>query len=246
MAKDARGYRCSWLLAATVTLVLTVLSSYAPPVSAAAGRKPGTFSVGLEGAATYSIPIFVPPGPNGMQPSVALVYSSNGGIGYVGKGWSLAAGLSSISRCATTVAADGVAANTEGGPWDNYCLDGNRLRYQSGTWGYDGSVFLTELSNFSKVTVTGNQSISPYGVVGPQSWTVHRKDGTIWTYGGTADARFAYPSGPFGTWLLNMIEDRAGNRIAFTYKTPDSATSGTTHPTKIEWTRTYAGSSSYL
>lgn len=51
------------------------------------------------GRAVYSIEIVVPPGRRGMQPSVGLSYSSSGGAGAVGYGWSLGA-ASRIARCA--------------------------------------------------------------------------------------------------------------------------------------------------
>lgn len=48
------------------------------------------------GTATYSVPIGVPPGRNGVQPSFGLSYSSSGGNGIVGIGWSI--GVPMISR----------------------------------------------------------------------------------------------------------------------------------------------------
>src|SRR4029079_5669610 len=51
---------------------------------------PGQFSVGPTGAASYSIPIALPPGTGGMTPSLALDYSSQGTNGLVGMGWTLA------------------------------------------------------------------------------------------------------------------------------------------------------------
>ncbi len=101
---------------------------------AATGKTQGSFEITANGAATYSIPIFAPPGPRGIQPSMALVYNSHAGNGEVGRGWSIA-GLSAIARCERTVAQDGVAAPIELLVSDGYCFDGNQLRMTSGTAG---------------------------------------------------------------------------------------------------------------
>src|SRR3954451_18482348 len=67
---------------------------------------PGQLSVGQAGAATYSIPIALPPGTAGMAPTLSLDYSSSGGDGFLGVGWSLS-GLPSVGRCPRTKAQDG-------------------------------------------------------------------------------------------------------------------------------------------
>ena len=90
---------------------------------------PGAFAVSDSGAATYSIPIQVPPGAAGMQPNVALNYNSQGGNGLLGLGWSLS-GLSVITRCAQTEAQDGSKTGInydQAATNDRYCLDGQRL-----------------------------------------------------------------------------------------------------------------------
>src|SRR5580700_10894991 len=87
---------------ALLSLLLTVTSIDA---RAAVGRTPGTFSVSPTGAATYSIPLWAPPGPRGIQPAMSLVYNSQSGAGTLGVGWSLA-GLGSINRCNQTYAQD--------------------------------------------------------------------------------------------------------------------------------------------
>lgn len=87
------------------------------------GEIPFSHSVSLDGGAQVSIPIWVPPGRQSVQPSLALVYSSRAGNGLLGAGWSLA-GLSSITTCRQSPALDGAY----GGRFpDRLCLDGVRL-----------------------------------------------------------------------------------------------------------------------
>src|SRR5437763_726979 len=88
-------------------LYLTAIVGAAPAVQAttAEGRTAGTFAVSSTGGATYLVPIWAPPGPQGVQPHISLSYSSQSGDGPVGVGWSLG-GLSGISRCNKTYAQD--------------------------------------------------------------------------------------------------------------------------------------------
>src|ERR1041384_2918459 len=115
------------LVSAMAVFVLTLVSGFAATdawaTTTAVGALRGAGGVSASGAATYTIPISLPPGTQGMQPSLALVYNSQSGDGYAGYGWTLS-GFSTITRCAKTVADDGAAAPIQYAPTDDYCLDG--------------------------------------------------------------------------------------------------------------------------
>jgi RHS repeat-associated protein len=181
------------------------------PSGAAVGRTRGSFSVSPTGAAQYVIPLWSPGGIVGLQPALALTYSSLAGDGPYGVGWDLA-GLSTITRCPKTVAQDGLAANVFLTSADLFCLDGNKLRTFSGTYGADGAQYQTEIADFSLVISHGTAG------TGPAWFEVHGKNGLIYHYGNTTDsALLATGTTSVITWALNSITDRFGNHIDLVY-----------------------------
>ena len=123
------------------------------------GRTTGSFNVS-GGAANYTIPIWTPPGPNGLTPSIALSYSSDRGNSVGGVGWNISA-VSSIERCSRTAAQDGSAAPIALNTADRFCMGGNRLRVQTGTYGAAGSVYYTEVADYSRITAFGTAGNGP-------------------------------------------------------------------------------------
>ena len=87
------------------------------------GAKAGTTQ---NGAVTYDIPIYTPPGTNGMQPSVSISYNSQGSAGVVGFGWSIS-GLSVISRAGKNQYHHGKTQAITYTDADLFLLDGMRL-----------------------------------------------------------------------------------------------------------------------
>src|SRR5690554_142245 len=199
------------------------------PVTSPVGAVPGSFSVSEQGTAQYVIPIEVPPGRAGMEPALSLTYSASKMEGDAGVGWQLS-GLSKITRCPRTQALDGFSAPVEGGPADRFCIDGKRLAVVSGDYGADGSEYRTLIDSFSKIVAYrdsgGGLQHDPWPHVpfvprqgqGPDWFKVWTKDGRILTYGRTADALIRGRNGVRHTWLLNRVEDRAGNTILVHYR----------------------------
>ncbi len=203
--------------------------------AATAGRTAGSFAVSSSGAATYTIPIWVPSGPKGLQPNIALVYSSHAGNGDVGVGWNLA-GLSAITRCNLTYAQDAAPAPVSLLTSDGYCLDGQRLRLTSGTYGTAGSTYQTEIANFENVTAYGTAGN------GPSYFIVQTRDGHTLQYGnGGSSQVLASGSSTALAWLLNEESDPPGNTLTISYSTA----TGAAVPSTISWTPTSHGASAY-
>lgn len=112
--------------------------------SAEVGTIAGVASVSDSGAAQYSIPIEVPPGIAGMEPSIALEYSSSGGDGYAGVGWWIS-GFSSITRCRPNLRDDDRDGALRFDNSDPLCLDGMRLVAVDGVSGADGTEYRTRV-----------------------------------------------------------------------------------------------------
>ncbi len=205
-----------------------------------AGFTPGSFQTSPSGAATYTIPIQVPPGVAGMEPKLALTYNSQGGNGLLGMGWSLS-GLSAITRCPQTVAQDGPQGGFVGGvnynERDRCCLDGQRLVLVAGaSYGADGAEYRTERESFTKIISYGAPgSGSTY--VGPNFFRVWTKAGQIMEYGNSADSRIeASGKSVARVWALNKISDTKGNYLTVTYA--EDNPNGDFYPTRIDYNYT--------
>lgn len=184
------------------------------------GHTPGNFEVSSSGAATYSVPIEVPPGVAGMVPSVSLNYNSQAGIGIAGLGWSLDA-YSVIDRCPQTRATDGTYGRVNLNTGDRFCLDGQRLILVSGTYGADGSQYRTEHDQFTLITASGASGGNAAN--GPVSFTARTKDGRVLGFGGTVNSRIeAQGLAVVAAWAQSSATDIAGNVVSYSY-TEDNA-----------------------
>lgn len=198
-----------------------------PTVAGADGFAPkliaGAAGVGDMGDAQYSYPLWVPPGRMGMQPSLSLSYSSSGGDGVVGKGWTLSA-TSQISRCRKTFSHDGERQTVKFNNLDAFCLDGGRLVISDPV----NNIFLVEGDERTRV------AIDSFDSSGPVSFTV-TTEGRIRKYGESAGSRVegnrtdSIPNttgsdpivsqGPLVrlSWALSEDRDTFGNAVRYEY-----------------------------
>ncbi len=199
------------------TVYLSALLATAPQLGVAAthfaGTTVGDFQVGQNGDASYAIPITVPPGIKGMQPNLALTYSSQSGNGLLGMGWNLS-GLSAVTRCPQTLAQDNNIHGVDFTAEDRFCLDGQRLvPVVAGS-----NEYRTEMESYSNITAIGGTAANP-------AWfEVRTKDGKIKEYGNTSDSFVNAIDATDGAvltdarmWTINKISDRSTNYVDFVY-----------------------------
>ena len=193
-------------------LSLTALAARADLV----GKIDATFAVAPSGAATYQIPITVPPGTAGMQPALSLSYDSQGPNGPLGVGFGLG-GLSSIGRCASDLGRDGAIRGVRLDRGDRLCLDGERLVAVAGVYGMPGSEYRTERESYARVLALGSADPADPDA-GPREFQVFGRDGRIRLYGSSDDARIeAQGARRVRLWALARVEDRSGNAMRYRY-----------------------------
>ncbi|MEO0593723.1 MAG: MopE-related protein, partial [Myxococcota bacterium] len=157
---------------------------------------PASFAVNDRGAATYSVPIVVPPGRRGLQPSLSVFYNSQlrgGRFGHLGHGLTLA-GAPGVERCARRFMIDGWTDGANFQSDDAWCVDGERL----------------VRSNDSETTFYVNSAPFEPLVESSQGFTWNRKDGSTWRFDNPMSTR-----GIPWRWRLSRIEDSYGNAIEF-------------------------------
>src|SRR5216683_4184370 len=157
-----------------------------------------TFETDLNtGTGSYSIPLDLPAGPNGMQPRLAIRYHSAAGNGPFGLGWTL--GIMSIAR------------KTEGripdyGPNDNqFVLVGSEDLVQ------------IDANQYRPRVDTMHWRIRRQG----DGWEITDTQGTRHRLGQAAQARIETSEAGLtkpASWLLEEMTDTNGNTIRYTYQ----------------------------
>ncbi|MEY4926668.1 MAG: hypothetical protein RI894_1104, partial [Bacteroidota bacterium] len=179
------------------------------------GTVAGQHDVSGAGVLTYNIPIQLPPGTNGVIPSLSIAYNSQAPNGHLGLGWVLA-GLSTIIRDGHRKIFEGDASHVVGNNNDAFSLDGEHLKPITGSNGNDGSVYDTYITSFSKIISHGDMGGSAHS---PQWFEITTKDGAVMEYGNTTDSRYLGALDVPIMWRLNRVTDVHGNFIEFVYET---------------------------
>ena len=177
-----------------------------------AGAVQGQYAVDQNGAASYTMPIMIPPGISKHQPSLSLSYNSHERNGILGVGWSIE-GLSTIKRCGATWQQDGFSGGVSYEDSDRFSIDGQRLMNIDSASSYysDSAIYHTEKMAWSKITVD-----TTCGGNGPCIFTMVTNDGTVYRYGEDVGSRVIGQTSDGAylgvrEWKLSSVEDLNGN-----------------------------------
>lgn len=182
---------------------------------AASNETPGTteaqFAVTPDGAMSYAIPLKVPPGTNGMQPSLSLAYHSRGGASPVGMGWAIQ-GMSSVQRGPRNLPEDGKVTGVSGRDTDALYLDGDKLVEVEAPAGAAFREFRTRIDTYARIRAYD------WGPTGPSHLVAETRAGLKMRYGASAATRVGTGASSLVlSWLCEEIEDAAGNYMTFAY-----------------------------
>jgi YD repeat-containing protein len=168
------------------------------------------------GAAITRVPIEVPPGRQGMQPNLALVYSSQAGHGALGPGWDLPIGR--------------VERSTQRGV-PRYDASDTFIVILP-----DGRVELAALPDGSYAARIDESHARTTFSASSNTWTLHDRSGRDYAFGATSASRVGLdPTSPATTfaWHLTSIRDPNGNTVDIQYTQP--AGSRHAHPSEIAY-----------
>ncbi len=190
-----------------------------------------TFSPDLQtGTGNFTIPIALPPGRNGFQPQLSLVYSSGNGNGPFGLGWSL--NIPGVNRKTSNGIPKYRDNSTNPEELDTFILSGAEdlvLIKEEKNVGFKND----ETHRYYKPRTEGLfAKIKHVLGNGNSYWEVHSKDGLVSLYGtpeaaGNDPSVVADPSNrtKVFSWKLSQTQDPFGNRIEYEYK-QDSSNAG--------------------
>ena len=176
------------------------------------------------GTANLSYPLQIPAGRQGMQPNLALTYSSNGGNGWLGVGWDISI------PCISVETRWGVPLYSSVYETETYLLNGEQLlvnydslpafarKYENRF--SDGKRFYSRIEgSFDSIVRHGDNPKNYW-------WEVVDRSGTHYYYGNSERNTKVYElktgEGNIGKWYLSKVVDKNGNSIHYSYKYYDN------------------------
>ncbi|MCB9771318.1 MAG: VCBS repeat-containing protein [Candidatus Omnitrophica bacterium] len=200
-------------------LVLTLISPNLSFAAAPSATQVFTLSENLDvdpstGTSSISIPIEVPQGRAGIQPSIGLLYNSSGGNGILGVGWSMELGYiqrSTKKGVPQYNSTDIFVLSQAGSQQELVDISGNGTEFRPETEGA-----------FMKIQFSGT------------SWTLTDRKGTKYFFGTNIASRVYDPtnSSKVYRWALERVEDINGNYMTVTYVRDDNQV----YPSVINYT----------
>jgi RHS repeat-associated protein len=145
------------------------------------------------GSYIFQIPLKLPPVRGRVQPEVSMTYNSGTGNGPLGLGWSFR--VPSLQRQ----------------------TDKGLPRYDS-TDTYvtgDGAEIMARADGTYRAEV--EKDFTKWENLGGQGWRATRRDGSVLSFGGTAQARLERAPGQVFRWMLESAQDTNGNRVEYSY-----------------------------
>ncbi|MBI2548848.1 tandem-95 repeat protein [Candidatus Woesearchaeota archaeon] len=151
----------------------------------------------FSGSAGYSYPLQVPPGVNGLQPSITINYNSHQGSrkGIVGTGWGMSTDFiyRDIEHTRSNSSDDTFSVS----------LNGMTMKLVYDTV---DSLYHTEHETYMYITRDGN------------GWLLKSKDGTTYRFGSTTSSTLESSLETYtSVWYLDQVIDVHGNTITYEY-----------------------------
>ncbi len=184
-------------------------------------------TINQQGTASIQYPLAIPKGRNGMQPNLALSYSSEGGESWVGLGWSLNIPSIIVDTRWGVPKFDGTKDS------ESYILNGEQLvqidsttpgyGYQAHRPYYNGGLVTGQISRqtnarYARRTTSGYENIVRMGgTPSTYYWVIIDASGTTYTYGNSSNGKVLADGGEVTEWKLETVEDKWGNQIKYTY-----------------------------
>ncbi|MBI2896563.1 MAG: VCBS repeat-containing protein [Deltaproteobacteria bacterium] len=186
------------------------------------------------GTATFSVPVALPPGRRGAQPSLAFSYSSSSGNGLLGIGWSLSVPFIQRQTDKGLPRYDGT---------DRFVYNGGQELVEvapaaDADGNLDNGIHAEVLPGFVRgfryfrARVEG--AYLRFFLAPDESyWVVQDKDGGFFYLGDSEESRVEKEGWGVFSWSLTLVIDARGNEVRYLYRSRDET--GQVYLAEIVW-----------